>query len=97
MARYEAIFTSLKSWMMRGPDVSRGIPIGRCRRHARRNATLLFAYHREGFFGDGAHRLDVFFELKVRTGRTCRQPSEACAYMVPLVPCLANTALSRSV
>ena len=31
------------------------------------------------------------------TGRTCRQPTEACAYQVPLVPCLANTSFSRSV
>ena len=26
---------------------------------------LVFAHHREGFFGDGAHRLDVLFELQV--------------------------------
>ena len=31
------------------------------------------------------------------TGRTCRQPTEACAYQVPLVPCFSNTAFNRSV
>ena len=25
------------------------------------------------------------------TGRTCRQPTEACAYQVPRVPCFSNT------
>ena len=32
-----------------------------------------------------------------RIGRTCSVPTEACAYQVPLVPCLANIRLSRSV
>ena len=31
------------------------------------------------------------------TGRTCRQPTLAWAYQVPLVPCRANTSFSRSV
>ena len=31
------------------------------------------------------------------TGRTCRVPTEACAYQVPRVPCLANTCVSLSV
>jgi len=38
-----------------------------------------------------------FSSRRFSTGRTWRQPSEACAYMVPLAPCLAKTALSRSV
>ncbi len=31
------------------------------------------------------------------TGRTCRQPTEAWAYQVPVVPCRSNTPFSRSV
>ena len=31
------------------------------------------------------------------TGRTCRQPTEACAYQVPRVPCFSNTSVSRAV
>src|SRR5205807_1341881 len=31
------------------------------------------------------------------TGRTCRVPTEACAYQVPRVPCFSNTRVSRSV
>src|SRR6266576_6853 len=30
--------------------------------------------------------LTSFSSFRFSTGRTCRQPSEACAYMVPLVP-----------
>jgi len=32
-----------------------------------------------------------------RIGRTCSVPTDACAYHVPLVPCLANTSVSRCV
>ena len=35
--------------------------------------------------------------LTLRTGRTCRQPSEAWAYQVPRVPCFSKIAVSRSV
>ncbi len=31
-----------------------------------------------------------------RIGRTCSVPTEACAYQVPRVPCLANTCVRRS-
>ncbi len=31
------------------------------------------------------------------TGRTCRHPTDACAYQVPSVPCLWNTSVSRAV
>ena len=33
----------------------------------------------------------------LRMGRTCRHPTEACAYQVPCVPCLRNSFVSRSV
>ena len=29
---------------------------------------LVFPHHREGFFGDGAHRLDVLFQFQVQHG-----------------------------
>ena len=32
---------------------------------------------------------------RLSTGRTCRQPTEACAYQVPRVPCFSNTSVSR--
>ena len=32
--------------------------------------------------------LASFSSFRFSTGRTCRQPTEACAYQVPLVPCL---------
>ena len=38
-----------------------------------------------------------FGSFMFSTGRTCRQPTEACAYHVPLVPCFSNTSFSRSV
>jgi hypothetical protein len=38
-----------------------------------------------------------FSSLRFSTGRTCRQPTLACAYQVPLVPCFSNTAVRRSV
>ena len=28
--------------------------------------------------------------FRLRTGRTCRQPTEACAYQVPRVPCFSK-------
>ncbi len=34
---------------------------------------------------------------RFRTGRTCRQPTEACAYQVPRVPCFSNTCVRRAV
>ena len=34
--------------------------------------------------------LTSFSSFRLSTGRTCRQPSEACAYIVPRVPCLAK-------
>ena len=33
----------------------------------------------------------------LRIGRTCRHPTEACAYQVPSVPCLWNSRVRRSV
>ncbi len=38
-----------------------------------------------------------FGSFMFSTGRTCRQPTEACAYQVPLVPWRSNTAFRRSV
>ena len=35
--------------------------------------------------------------LRFSTGRTCRQPTEACAYHVPVVPYLAKSSLRRLV
>ena len=32
---------------------------------------------------------------RLSTGRTCRQPTEACAYQVPRVPCFSNISVSR--
>ena len=34
---------------------------------------------------------------RLRIGRTCRQPTEACAYQVPLVPFFSNTSVRRAV
>src|SRR5437016_4098457 len=34
---------------------------------------------------------------RLSTGRTCRQPTEACAYQVPRVPCLAKMSVSFAV
>src|SRR5215468_6247282 len=34
---------------------------------------------------------------RLSTGRTCRQPTEACAYQVPRVPCLAKMSVSFEV
>ena len=31
------------------------------------------------------------------TGRTCKHPTDACAYHVPLVPCRSKSALRRLV
>ena len=36
-----------------------------------------------------------FSSRRLSTGRTCRQPTEACAYQVPRVPCFSNTSVSR--
>src|SRR6478735_231124 len=32
---------------------------------------------------------------RLSTGRTCRQPTEACAYQVPRVPCFSKMAVMR--
>src|SRR5438105_4073602 len=34
---------------------------------------------------------------RLSTGRTCRHPTEACAYQVPRVPCLAKMSVSLEV
>ena len=34
---------------------------------------------------------------RLSTGRTCRQPTEACAYQVPRVPCFAKISVRRVV
>ena len=41
--------------------------------------------------------LTSFSSRRLSTGRTCRQPTEACAYQVPRVPCFSKMAVSREV
>ena len=37
------------------------------------------------------------FCFRLRTGRTCSVPTDACAYQQPLVPCFSNTSVNRLV
>ena len=55
---------------------------------------FVFAHQGEAFLGHRAHGATSAGSFMLSTGRTCRQPTEACAYQVPLVPWRANTSFS---
>ena len=78
---------------MRAEHALRGTPSARGRRRARRNGSpCTRATMAKASSAIGAHLLDILASsFRFRTGRTCRQPTEAWAYQVPVVPCLWKT------